>query len=65
MAWKWLVKHGVVTGGDNPDVGKDDTCWPYEIPMCSHHVKSDCSQCYICLPISHSLSKELRIRSKR
>jgi cathepsin B len=39
-AWSWLVKHGVVTGGMNPDTGKDDTCWPYELKMCAHHVKS-------------------------
>jgi len=31
-AWDWLTSSGVVTGGDNEDIGKDDTCWPYELP---------------------------------
>lgn len=30
-AWLWFAWHGVVTGGDYSDIGKDDTCWPYEI----------------------------------
>lgn len=44
-AWDWLVGSGVVTGGDNDDMGKSDTCWPYEFPECSHHVKSDLPPC--------------------
>lgn len=45
LAWRWLTSHGVVTGGDNPDTGKSDTCWPYELKMCSHHVKSAYPPC--------------------
>ena len=36
-AFNYFVKHGVVTGGDNPDVGKGDTCFPYQLAMCDHH----------------------------
>jgi cathepsin B len=37
MAWNWLVKRGVVSGGD---FGDKDTCWPYEMEQCAHHVTS-------------------------
>lgn len=37
-AWQWFADHGIVTGGDYQDT---DTCWPYEIKPCAHHVHSD------------------------
>mmetsp|Transcript_14119 Transcript_14119/g.17116 ORF Transcript_14119/g.17116 Transcript_14119/m.17116 type:complete len:380 (+) Transcript_14119:94-1233(+) len=40
-AWHWFTTTGVVTGGDYDDIGKDDTCKPYTLPPCAHHVKSD------------------------
>jgi len=38
MAWKWFTTHGVVTGGDYDDIGKSDTCAPYSLAPCAHHV---------------------------
>jgi len=37
-AWSFFQTHGVVTGGDYPDKGSGKSCFPYQIPMCSHHV---------------------------
>lgn len=39
-AWNYFVNYGVVTGGDYDDNGKDDTCLPYFLQPCSHHVNS-------------------------
>jgi len=44
-AWDWFTSNGVVTGGDYEDIGKSDTCWPYQLPMCSHHVHSQYPPC--------------------
>jgi cathepsin B len=35
--WKWFKSTGVVTGGD---FGDKDTCYPYTMPFCAHHVES-------------------------
>uniref|UniRef100_A0A0G4G3C8 Peptidase C1A papain C-terminal domain-containing protein n=1 Tax=Chromera velia CCMP2878 TaxID=1169474 RepID=A0A0G4G3C8_9ALVE len=45
LAWRWFVEKGVVTGGDYDDAGKGETCWPYELPMCSHHSESELPPC--------------------
>jgi len=37
-AWGWFQRTGVVTGGDFDDVGKGDTCAPYSLRPCAHHV---------------------------
>jgi len=37
-AWKYFGSHGVVTGGDYPDIGNGQTCKPYSLPACAHHV---------------------------
>ncbi len=37
-AWDWFVSSGVVTGGDYDDEHKTDTCSPYTLPPCAHHV---------------------------
>jgi len=37
-AWNWFESTGVVTGGDNDDVGKGDSCLPYSFAPCAHHV---------------------------
>jgi cathepsin B len=37
-AWSWFKRTGVVTGGDNTDTGKGDTCLPYSFAPCAHHV---------------------------
>jgi cathepsin B len=34
--WNFFVKHGVVSGGD---YGANDTCYPYTMPFCSHHIE--------------------------
>jgi len=38
MAWDWFKSKGVVTGGDYFDIGKGDTCAPYSLAPCAHHV---------------------------
>merc|ERR1712107_907804 len=37
-AWSWFEQTGVVTGGDYPDRGSGDTCLPYSLEPCAHHV---------------------------
>jgi len=37
-AWKFFTKTGVVSGGDWADVGKGDSCRPYTMETCAHHV---------------------------
>jgi cathepsin B len=37
-AWMWFKQEGVVTGGRYEDIGKGDTCLPYSLPPCAHHV---------------------------
>jgi cathepsin B len=37
-AWNWFKSSGVVTGGDYEDIGKGDTCGPYTLKACAHHV---------------------------
>jgi cathepsin B len=37
-AWNWFQSKGVVTGGDYDDIGKGDTCGPYTLKPCAHHV---------------------------
>lgn len=39
MAWRWFKTHGVVTGGDFDAIGKGDTCAPYSLAPCAHHVE--------------------------
>jgi cathepsin B len=38
QAWSWFKSHGVVTGGDFTDTGAGDTCAPYSLAPCAHHV---------------------------
>jgi len=37
-AWNWFKTEGVVTGGDYPDAGSGETCYPYSLAPCAHHV---------------------------
>jgi cathepsin B len=37
-AWNWFENSGVVTGGDYTDIGSGDTCYPYSLAPCAHHV---------------------------
>jgi cathepsin B len=37
-AWMWFHQEGVVTGGKHEDIGKGDTCLPYSLAPCAHHV---------------------------
>jgi len=37
-AWKWFTKDGVSTGGDYEDIGTGDSCKPYSMQSCAHHV---------------------------
>lgn len=37
-AWEWFEMTGVVTGGKYDDIGKGDTCLPYSLAPCAHHV---------------------------
>eukprot|EP01084_Bolivina_argentea_P152561 266118_1 len=34
--WSWFESNGVCSGGDYPDIGKNDTCQPYSLPPCAH-----------------------------
>ena len=38
QAWQWFKKKGVVTGGDFTDIGAGETCAPYSLKPCAHHV---------------------------
>merc|ERR1712151_1275431 len=38
QAWNWFKNKGVVTGGDYFDIGSGDTCAPYSLAPCAHHV---------------------------
>jgi len=37
-AWKWFTESGVSSGGDYVDVGTGDSCKPYSMASCAHHV---------------------------
>jgi cathepsin B len=37
-AWDWFQLEGVVTGGKYDDIGKGDSCLPYSLAPCAHHV---------------------------
>eukprot|EP01060_Flectonema_neradi_P026849 TRINITY_DN362_c0_g1_i10.p1 TRINITY_DN362_c0_g1~~TRINITY_DN362_c0_g1_i10.p1 ORF type:complete len:347 (+),score=89.19 TRINITY_DN362_c0_g1_i10:48-1043(+) len=37
-ALQWMSEQGVVTGGDYDDIGKGDSCRPYTLAPCAHHV---------------------------
>jgi len=37
-AWQWFESAGCPSGGDYSDEGKTDTCEPYSLPPCAHHV---------------------------
>merc|ERR1712048_234256 len=37
-AWNWFKSSGVVTGGDYFDKGDGQTCYPYSLAPCAHHV---------------------------
>lgn len=37
-AWSWFKSHGVVTGGDYPDLGSGSSCMAYTFKPCAHHV---------------------------
>jgi len=40
--WDWFHKTGVVTGGQ---MGSTDTCYPYTMPQCEHHVPGSKPNC--------------------
>jgi len=37
-AWQWFESAGCPSGGDYSDEGNTDTCEPYSLPPCAHHV---------------------------
>lgn len=37
-AWGFFKRTGVPTGGDYTDIGAGDTCQPYSLAPCAHHV---------------------------
>lgn len=37
-AWSWFTKVGVVSGAGYDTIGSGSSCWPYQLPICSHHV---------------------------
>ncbi len=44
-AFNYFAANGVVTGGDNPSVGKGTSCFPYQLEMCDHHEGGPYPQC--------------------
>lgn len=40
---QYFVNTGVVTGGLYADNGKTDSCYPYQLPPCNHHVEGSYS----------------------
>ena len=38
MAWKYFKNNGIVSGGNYEDIGKGDSCYPYQFQSCAHHV---------------------------
>ena len=36
-AWDWFTKTGVVTGGDQSDINKTDTCEPFSLLVCTRN----------------------------
>ena len=38
MAWNYFKNKGIVTGGNYEDIGKGNSCVPYTIQSCAHHV---------------------------
>jgi cathepsin B len=50
-AFNYFLKYGVVSGGDYPDIGKGDSCFPYQLKACGHHDKSPLIPCpQVCSP---------------
>jgi len=37
-AWDWFVHTGVVTGGDQSDINKTDTCEPFSLLVCTRNI---------------------------
>jgi len=37
-AWDWFTYTGVATGGDYSEAGSGETCLPYSLVPCAHHV---------------------------
>jgi cathepsin B len=50
-AFNYFGKHGLVSGGDSPDKGKGDSCFPYQLEQCGHHEASPLIPCpQVCSP---------------
>lgn len=50
-AFNYFLAHGVVSGGDYPDIGKGDSCFPYQLKACAHHEASPLVPCpQVCSP---------------
>lgn len=39
-AFSYFAKYGVVSGGEYSAIGKGDSCFPYQLAPCAHHVVS-------------------------
>lgn len=54
--WRWFKNKGVVTGGDFED---KNTCYPYTMPFCAHHVESkDYKECSDVKQVEPTCSKK-------
>lgn len=42
QAWLYWIEYGIVTGGE---YGDKETCFPYFLPKCDHHVKGKYGPC--------------------
>ena len=50
-AFNYFMTYGLVSGGDSPDKGKGDSCFPYQLEQCGHHEASPLIPCpQVCSP---------------
>jgi cathepsin B len=44
-AWSYAQNYGLVSGRDYDGVGAGDSCFPYQLPFCSHHEPGKYANC--------------------
>ena len=44
-AWNYAKTYGLVTGGDYDSIKTGDSCFPYQLPFCSHHEPGKYANC--------------------
>ena len=54
-AWQFFVSIGVVSGGDQADVNKTDTCMPFTLPVCTHNASRVQPRTPLCPPGEYTM----------